>query len=109
MEGKEGDFVANLRQRIEKKHSCDKAEIDDVINELASEFQKLETKDDNTLIAELKNLSLSGGSKKMKGGMLAGINPTALILYLIADAMSKGVEKTKEIAIVVLQKGVQLL
>ena len=38
LEGKEGDFVANLRQRIEKKHSCDKAEIDDVINELASEF-----------------------------------------------------------------------
>lgn len=108
LEGKEGDFVKNLRQRIENKPSCDKAEIDDVINELASEFQKLETKDDNTLIAELKNLSLSGGSKKMKGGF-TGISSYALILYLIADAMKQSIEKTKEIAIDVLQKGVQLL
>ena len=97
-----------LRELLDKM-PCYTAEIDYVINKLDSEFQELEKKDDNTLIAELKNLSLSGGSKKMKGGMLAGINPTALILYLIADAMSKGVEKTKEIAIVVLQKGVQLL
>lgn len=108
LEGKEGEFVANLRQRIENKPSCDKAEIDDVINELAGEFQKLEMKDDNTLIAELKNLSLSGGSKKMKGGF-TGISSYALILYLIADAIKQGTEKTKDIAIEVLQKGVQLL
>ena len=108
LQGKEGDFVANLRQNIENNPSCDKAKIDEVINELASEFQKLETKDDNTLIAELKNLSLNGGGKKMKGGF-TGVSSYALILYLIADAMKQSVEKTKEIAIDVLQKGVQLL
>lgn len=108
LEGKEGEFVANLKRNIENKHSCDKAEIDTVMNELANEFQKLESKDDATLIDELKNLSINGGGKKMKGGF-TGVSSYALILYLVADAMKQSVEKTKDIAMDVLQKGVQLL
>ena len=108
LEGKEGDFVANLRQNIEKNPSCNKYELDKVLQDLDNEFQNLELKDDNTLIAELKNLSISGGSKKMKGGF-TGLSSYALILYLIGDAIKEGAEKTKEMAIDVLQKGVQLL
>jgi hypothetical protein len=127
LEGKEGDFVKNLRQSIENKPSCDQAKIDKVVTELASEFQNLETEDDKNpnvdtesllksldeelklLDKELNNLSISGGSKKMKGGMLAGFNPTVLISYLIADAMKQGFENTKKIVDDILQKGLQLL
>lgn len=113
LKGMETEFIDQIS-------SCDVKEQTSVMDNLTKSIDKIkEGFDENpmtytqslldSLDEELNNLSISGGSKKMKGGMLAGINPTVLILYLIADAMSQGVEKTKEIAIRVLQKGVQLL
>ena len=111
-----------LRELLDKMPSCDKADVDEVLQDLNDNFQKLELElkyNDkvpmvytksllDSLDAELAKLSLKGG-KKMKGGMIAGINAPTLLLYLIADAMKQSIEKTRDLAVDVLQKGVQLL
>ena len=115
------ELLNNMKKEfIDQISSCDVNERTFVMDNLTKSIAEIENGFDenpmtytqsllDSLDEEFKKMSIKGGGKRMKGGMIAAINPLALISYLIADAMKQGFENTKEIVDDVLQKGLQLL
>jgi len=98
--------------------SCSIKDMQDTLNALNAELEKLSIEADednvNKLLNQLESMNLNddfNGTKKrrMYGGMMSGMNATALIMYLITDAMKEGAKYGYEQIIKLLAGGLKVL
>lgn len=88
----EGDAAKVFNKISDKYPSCGIEEVQNTLNELNDELEKLsiEAKKENShdLLTQLESMNLK--KRQMYGGMMTGMSATALIMYLMADALKEG-------------------
>ena len=115
----EGDAVKVFNKIKRENPSCKISEVQDTLNTLNAELEKLslEAKKDNgtELLNQLESMSLNdeyndnGTKKKRMNGGMTGMSATALIMYLIADAMREGAKYGYEQITKILAGGLKVL
>lgn len=112
-----GDADKVYNKITRENSSCSKKDMQDTLNTLNTELEKLslEAKQYNgtELLNQLESMNLNddfNGTKKrrMNGGM-TGISATALIMYLIADALKEGAKYGYEQITQLLAGGLKVL
>lgn len=96
----EGDAAKVFKKISDKYPSCGIEEVQNTLNELNEKLEELSigAKKENSheLLKQLESMNLNDdiGTKKrrMNGGMMTGMSATALIMYLMADAIKEGVK-----------------
>jgi hypothetical protein len=115
----EGDAVTVFNKIKRENPSCKISDVQDTLNTLNAELEKLslEAKKDNgtELLNQLESMSLNdeyndnGTKKKRMNGGMTGMSATALIMYLIADAMREGAKYGYEQITKILAGGLKVL
>ncbi len=114
----QGDAAKVYNKITRENPSCSKKDMQDTLNTLNAELEKLslEAKKDNgtELLNQLESMNLNDDfnrtkKRRMNGGMMSGMNATALIMYLITDAMKEGAKYGYEQITKLLAGGLRVL
>ena len=109
----EGDAVKVFNKIQLENPSCKISDVQYTLNALSAELEKLslEAKKDNgtELLNQLESMTLYEPKKRRMHGGMTGMSATALIMYLIADAMKEGAKYGYEQITKLLDGGLKVL
>ena len=113
----QGDAAKVLNKISRENSSCSKKDMIDTLTTLGTELEKLSIEakknDGEYLIKQLESMTFTDetdGTKKMRmNGGMTGMSASALIMYLIADAMREGAKYGYEQITKLLAGGLKVL